>query len=563
MMPVAGLRERLRGTREALRNRDLARLLFVWAVWITADWATLITVSLLALDVGGPAAVGLVGAVRVLPAAVLSAPASVMTDRWSRSRLLAAVCAGWCVLAALLVWCAVVDAGLPVLLALVAGGSALGAALRPTLQAMVPTLVTSPADLVAANSAYATIEALGTVVGPGLCAGLLGVVGAPGVLGVLAVLFGVAAVVSASIRTPFRPVKQALTSARAAWLAPLAGFRVLARPGLRLAISLFLAQTTMRGLLNVFVVLVATSMTGGSEARAGSLFIAMGVGGLVGSAVALGLGPRRASRWIAVGIASWGLPVVAIGVWPEATSASVALAVLGFGNALLDVSGYTLVNRLVPDHLAGRAWGAFSALGAAVVALGSLAAPVLVTSFGLAGSMVLTGAALALTPVLTWRWLSRLDGLASGRAEDVELLRRVPLFAAMSLVGVERLARGARAQERAAGEVVVRQGEPAVEFYVVADGAAVVSRDGREVRRLGPADGFGEIALLDPGPRTATVTTVAPTRLLVLDRDGFVAAVSGHRPTDELARRGVALLRSADEERSARPAGEDERTGGA
>jgi MFS family permease len=563
MMLVAGLRERLRGTRQALGNRDLARLLFVWAVWITADWATLITVSLLALKVGGPAAVGLVGAVRVLPAAVLSAPASVLTDRWSRSRLLAVVCAGWCALSALLVWCAVVEAGLPVLLAVVAGGSALGAALRPTLQAMVPTLVTSPADLVAANSAYATIEALGTVLGPGLCAAFLGVAGAPGVLGVLAVLFGVAAVVSASIRTPFRPVKQARASARDAWLAPLAGFRVLARPGLRLAISLFLGQTTMRGLLNVFVVLVATSMTGGSEASAGGLFIAMGVGGLVGSAVALGLGPRRASRWIAIGIALWGLPVVAIGIWPEATAASIALAVLGFGNALLDVSGYTLVNRLVPDHLAGRAWGAFSALGAAVVALGSLAAPFLVSSFGLAGSMVLTGAVLALTPVLTWRWLSRLDGLASGRTEDVELLRRVPLFAAMSLVGIERLARGARAQERAAGEVIVRQGDPAVEFYVVAEGAAVVSRDGRDVRQLGPAEAFGEIALLDPGPRTATVTTAAPTRLLVLDRDGFVAAVSGHRPTDDLARRGVALLRSADEERNASPADGDERIGGA
>ncbi|SDR86498.1 Major Facilitator Superfamily protein [Friedmanniella luteola] len=550
MAATAGLRGRLDGTRQALRNPPLARLLVVWAVWITADWALLITVSLLALDVGGPAAVGLVGAVRVLPAALLSAPASVLTDRWVRSRLLAVVLAGSGALTGVLVWCASVDAGLPVLLVVVAAGSAIGAAVRPTLQAMVPTLVTSPADLIAANAAYATIEAVGTVVGPGLCAALLGAVGPPGVLGVLAVLLGLAALVAAAIRTPFRPVRSARTSARAAWLAPLAGFRVLARPGLRLAISLFLGQTTMRGLLNVFVVLVATSMVGGSESRAGSLFIAMGVGGLVGAAVALGLGPQHGSRWIALGIALWGLPVVAIGLWPDATVASVALAVLGFGNALLDVSGYTLVNRLVPDHLAGRAWGAFSALGAAVVALGSLAAPLLAGLVGLTGAMVLTGAVLALAPAVTWRWLSRLDALASGRAEDVELLRRVPLFAALSLVGVERLARGARTRDLAAGEVVVEQGEPAADFYVIAEGAALVTRDGREVRQLGPAEAFGEIALLDPGPRTATVTTAAPTRLLVVDRDGFVAAVTGHRPTDDLARERVARLRSADEERS-------------
>ena len=549
MTPGDALRERLRGTRRALRHRDLARLLLVWGVWMTADWALLITVSLLALDVAGPAAVGLVGAVRVLPAAVLSAPASVLTDRWSRSRLLCVVNAGWCVLAALLTWFALVDAGLPVLLVVVAVGSALSAAVRPTLQAMVPTLVGSPTDLIAANAGFATIEALGTVVGPGLCAVLLGVVGPPGVLGVLAVLFAAASVVAASIRTPFVPVRRAAAYGRDAWLAPLLGFRVLARPGLRLAISIFLGQTTTRGLLNVFVVLVATSMVGGSESLAGSLFIAMGVGGLVGAVAAMGLGPRRGSRWIALGICLWGLPVVVIGAWPYAAVASVSLAVLGFGNALLDVSGYTLVNRLVPDHLAGRAWGAFNALGAAVVALGSLAAPPLVTALGLSRAMVLTGVVLALSPLLAWRWLRRLDGLASGRTEDVELLRGVPLFAAMSLVGLERLAQAAATEEVPPGGVVVRQGEPADSFYVVAAGAATVSRDGAEVRRLGPGDAFGEIALLEPGPRTATVTATATTRLLVLDRDGFVSAVTGHRPTDDLARARVASLHSADEER--------------
>ena len=549
MSAAGGLRRRLRATRQALDDRDLGRLLVVWGVWMTADWALLITVSLLALDAAGPAAVGLVGAVRVLPAALLSAPASVLTDRWSRSRLLALVHAAWAVLAALLVWCAVADAGLGALLALVAVGSALSAAVRPTLQAMVPTLVTSPAGLISANAAFATIEALGTVVGPGLCAALLGVVGPPGVLAVLAVLLGAAAVVAASIRTPFVPVRQPTGSTRAAWLAPLQGFRTLARPGLRLAVTLFLGQTTMRGLLNVFVVLVATSVVGGSEALAGRLFIAMGVGGLVGAVAATGLGPRRGSRWIALGIVLWGLPVVAIGVWPSAALAAGALAVLGFGNVLLDVSGYTLVNRLVPDHLAGRAWGAFNALGAGVVALGSLAAPPLVAALGLGWAMVLTGAVLALSPLVAWPWLRRLDGLAGGRAEDVELLRRVPLLSAMTLVGLERLAQNARTQEAGPGQVVVRQGEHAAEFYVLVAGGATVTRDGQEVRRLGPADAFGEVALLEPGPRTATVTATEPTRLLVLDRDGFVSAVTGHRPSDDLARERVASLHSDDDAR--------------
>ncbi len=83
----------------ALRNRDLVLLLVTWGVWVTTDWALLVTVSLVALDLDGPTAVGLVGAVRVLPAAVLTSPLSVLTDRWSRARLLAVVYAGWALLA--------------------------------------------------------------------------------------------------------------------------------------------------------------------------------------------------------------------------------------------------------------------------------------------------------------------------------------------------------------------------------------------------------------------------------------------------------------------------------
>lgn len=543
--------QRWTGTREALGNRNLARLLATWGVWMTADWALLITVSLLALGTGGPAAVGLLGAVRVLPAAVLTGPVSGLTDRWSRSRLLAAVYAGWAVLAGLLTWFAVDHAPLPALLSLVAAGSALNAVVKPTLQAMIPTLVGSPRELVSANSAYATLEAVGTVVGPGLCAALLGVVGPPGILGALAVLFAAASITAARIRTPFRPVRSTTTSRRDAWLAPLTGFRVLARPGLRLLVTLFMGQTTMRGLINVFVVLVATSVVGGSAALAGSLFVGMGVGGLIGAGVGMGLGARGGSRWIALGLTLWGAPVIAIGLWPRAEVAWVALAVVGFGNALLDISGYSLVSRLVPDHLAGRAWGAFHALSAAVVALGSVAAPLLSGALGLSGAMVLTGALLVLAPALAWRRLRRVDALASGSAEDVELLRRVPLFAAMSQIGVERLAQGARTEDVPAGAVVVRQGEPATDFYVVAEGGVDVSRDGQPVRRLGPAQAFGEIALLEPGPRTATVTAAEPTRLLVVNRDGFVTAVTGHRPTDDLARESVATLRSSDARRSA------------
>src|SRR4051812_18134536 len=107
----------------ALRNRDLGLLLLTWGVWVSTDWALLITVSLVALDLNGPTAVGLIGAVRVLPAAVLTSPLSVLTDRWSRSRLLAVVYVGWALLAVLLAWVVSTEASFGLLLAVAGAGS--------------------------------------------------------------------------------------------------------------------------------------------------------------------------------------------------------------------------------------------------------------------------------------------------------------------------------------------------------------------------------------------------------------------------------------------------------
>ena len=98
----------------------------------------------------------------------------------------------------------------------------------------MPTLVSTPSQLITANSAYSTIEALGTVLGPGLCAALLAGLGPPGVFGVLAVLFAAAALASLSIRTAYQPAQQNAVSGWHAWLAPFRGFAVLAGRSVRL-----------------------------------------------------------------------------------------------------------------------------------------------------------------------------------------------------------------------------------------------------------------------------------------------------------------------------------------
>jgi CRP-like cAMP-binding protein len=129
-------------------------------------------------------------------------------------------------------------------------------------------------------------------------------------------------------------------------------------------------------------------------------------------------------------------------------------------------------------------------------------------------------------------------------------LREVRVLASLPGICLERLSVAAQRRHVAAGESLVREGEPGHEFFVVDDGELAVSVGGREVRRLGPADAFGEVALLREVPRTATVAAVRPSVLLSLDREVFVTTVTGHRPTDTWAEGAVADLLTEDARRS-------------
>jgi CRP-like cAMP-binding protein len=89
-------------------------------------------------------------------------------------------------------------------------------------------------------------------------------------------------------------------------------------------------------------------------------------------------------------------------------------------------------------------------------------------------------------------------------------------------------ARESETASLADGTVVFREGDQGDRFYVIEAGSASVSIEGRPVRELAPGDFFGEIALLTDVPRTATVTATAPLTVRTIERDAFLAAVTGH-----------------------------------
>jgi CRP/FNR family cyclic AMP-dependent transcriptional regulator len=91
-------------------------------------------------------------------------------------------------------------------------------------------------------------------------------------------------------------------------------------------------------------------------------------------------------------------------------------------------------------------------------------------------------------------------------AEATELLGRVPLFSGLDPRELETISRTVHERTFNAGDTVAEEGQGGVGFFVIKSGEAKVSVGGDEVRRLGPGDYFGEIALISEGSRTATVT---------------------------------------------------------
>ncbi len=120
-----------------------------------------------------------------------------------------------------------------------------------------------------------------------------------------------------------------------------------------------------------------------------------------------------------------------------------------------------------------------------------------------------------------------------GRNAKVELIRQVPLFSQLSRREVEEVTKIADEIDLKAGKVLMREGDRGNEFFVLLDGAAEVERGGKRVNMLGPGDFFGEIALVSRSPRTATVTTIEPSDLLVITGTSFRALLE-HSPRIQL-----------------------------
>ncbi len=511
------------------RNPGLRRAQGAFALLGASEWAFTVALSVVAFDAGGPAAVGIVAAVRMLPAAVLAPIAAAFADRYPRDRILAAASVARA--AAVAVAAALVGAGAPIAWTYVAAiaATAVFVVVRPAHSALLPSLCHTPRELTGATVVRGLMDSAGILGGPAAAAALLAWTSPEATLAVIAAASGMAAVLVLRIRYE-RPVLTATERPRLLHdvrdgFAALAGHR-----DAQVILGLGVVQTFVRGAFSVLTVVMAIDLLGMGDPGVGVLSAAVGVGAVLGSfGASLLTGGGALARWEGVGVALWGVPLVACAVWPQEVPVLVFLAFLGVGNALIDVGVFTVSMRMLPDAVLGRVFGLLESLVALTIAAGSLVAPLAVSAFGVRGALVATGVVAPVLVALAWPRLRRIDREVGSRDEEIDVLRQVGVLRPLPLPVIERLARRAQVEEVPAGATVFEQDDTGDAYYVIADGRVEVVQDGRLLRTLGAGDGFGEIALLRSCARTAGVRALEPTRVHRVLRADFLAAVTGHR----------------------------------
>jgi MFS family permease len=535
---LRALRERLSESLSAFgavfTNPNLRRLELAFTGSEFGKWLYLVALAVYAYGHGGATAVGVAYLIRTVPSFLAAPFMGALADRYPRERVMALATVSRIV--AMAGAAVAVATGAPAILAylLVALVTLLSTAFRPAQSALLPSLTRTPDELTAANVASSSVASVAAFAGPALGGVLLTVTSVEVVFAATAGIFvGVLFLVGRIEVEREPPFVERRNLAREAF----EGIRTIAvHPTLRVLVGLYAMQTLVAGLLGVLIVVAALKFLHLGNSGVGFLNSAMGIGAVLGIAVTLAfVGKRRLAFGFTFGLMLWGLPLIAFGASENTVVAYLALGCVGIADTLVEVAAPTMIQRAVPDDVLARVFGVLDSLFFGTIGLGGILAPALVSGLGIRWALIVTGLILPVLALVFWRRLTKIDAAAPAPAEQLALLRQMPLFSSLPIVTVEQLASSLVPLHVPAGGVVIHQGEEGDRFWVIESGELDVSVDGKPVSALGPSDHFGEIALLRDVPRTATVTARTAADLYALDRDEFIGAVTGHAPSARAA----------------------------
>ncbi len=126
------------------------------------------------------------------------------------------------------------------------------------------------------------------------------------------------------------------------------------------------------------------------------------------------------------------------------------------------------------------------------------------------------------------------------RDTKIDALKSAPLFAGLSRKQLGELAKVTDDVDVAAGKVLCAEGETGQEFFLIMEGEVDITRRGRKLGTFGPGDFFGEVAVVEDVPRTATVTATGPLRFFVLTRRSFLRLLDDHPGVERKVMRALA-----------------------
>jgi MFS family permease len=503
--------------------RGLQAIGFVFSIAEVTAW---ITVLVVAFDRGGAGAAGLAVVVQLVPTALLAPVVTAAGDRFPRHLVLTV---GFTILAASATGIAILlaaSADLWVVLVLAAAYTVALESTPATVASLLVRHARTPMQLMRWNVAQSSAQTAGSLLGPLLTSALLVVAGPSWVFGVLAAMCALTAA-GIAVRLPSDDRTRSTKGLRTVLRASVDGLVYAATtPGPRRVIAFIAASGFLIGSFDVFFVAVAFDELGRGGSTAAMLSAGFAAGGLVAATVM-----RRRSTWglptaTATGARLLSLPLIPLGLVAHLATALVLVGMLGAGNALVEICGYTMLQRSSSDSMTSRVFGILRSWFFLAASVGAAIAGLLVTRHDLSSLLAWIGvtfaAILSIGAIALRRMATRsvvVDAAALEPLRTVEFLDRLPLPT------LEELADRLDVRHVDAGCAVITEGDDGAEFYVLVEGAVEISTKNVVVDTVAAPCSFGEVALLHDCVRTATVTTTQPSRLLVIERSDFLAAI--------------------------------------
>jgi predicted MFS family arabinose efflux permease len=525
--------------RNAVSNPNLVKVELGTAIGVLGHAAYNVALQVFIVEHFGVVGIGDFLMVRLLGGALGVPVYSALAGRFRRERVLAGGFLANAVAVALVIPVLQLHSASMLLFLPVAIEGFTHSAPRAIHDALLPWLADSPAQLVASNAFSATIDTLAALVGGLLASGILWLsgpsAGTPAALVVVVILGVLAAFPLFAIRgidTRGGVERSSLLKQYAA------GFGVLRRlPNGRAVVLVMMLVGVIAGFEHSNLPSIVTQIMHLPAWWLGVMTAFAAAGGFIGGIASLSVGRRSLSVSLATGLLIVALGLFALTVTPKAEFvAPFLLGVISIGMLYQGVSSRTLLQSTASGRSLDLLVGVNTLIAIAVSAVSARGAAQLNKVFGVRMTLQIA-AGLAVLGVVYSLWrLTKVEKQTPKNRDEVETIKRVEAFGPLSIAAANQLADALTDAEAAEGEVVVRQGEPGDDMFLIKSGVFDATVDGEQVRTMQHGDHFGEIALLFNAPRTATVQCVQAGSLLRLRREDFLRAVTGNATSEEAMR---------------------------